>query len=124
MGAVRSRRRVRPVRIVVSFLVVAWVASVGSLGGPAQAGASAPGRFKTSTPIEHLVVIYQENHSFDNYFGTYPVAANPQGEPAFNARPDTPTVNGLSEALLTDNPNSANPQRNGNGNRSLRRRTR
>ncbi|TML45175.1 MAG: alkaline phosphatase family protein [Actinobacteria bacterium] len=63
------------------------------------------------TPIEHLVVIYQENHSFDNYFGTYPVAANPQGEPAFNARPDTPTVNGLSEALLTDNPNSANPQR-------------
>jgi phospholipase C len=27
-----------------------------------------------STPIEHFVVLMQENHSFDNYFGTYPGA--------------------------------------------------
>lgn len=26
----------------------------------------------TRTPITHLIVIVQENHSFDNYFGTYP----------------------------------------------------
>ena len=26
------------------------------------------------TPIQHLVVIFQENISFDHYFGTYPVA--------------------------------------------------
>jgi len=26
------------------------------------------------TPIEHFVVLMQENHSFDNYFGTYPGA--------------------------------------------------
>ena len=25
-----------------------------------------------ATPIEHIVVLMQENHSFDNYFGTYP----------------------------------------------------
>jgi phospholipase C len=35
------------------------------------------------TPIRHLVVIFQENHSFDVYFGTYPVALNPPGQPAF-----------------------------------------
>jgi phospholipase C len=27
-----------------------------------------------ATPIRHLVVLMQENHSFDNYFGTYPGA--------------------------------------------------
>ena len=27
-----------------------------------------------NNPIKHIVVIMQENHSFDNYFGTYPGA--------------------------------------------------
>jgi len=59
----------------------------------------------TATPIKHLVVIFQENVSFDHYFGTYPVAANPSGEPRFDAAPGTPNVNGLTNALLTVNPN-------------------
>jgi phospholipase C len=66
---------------------------------------------RTTTPVKHLVVIFQENRSFDNYFGTYPDALNPPGEPAFTAAPDTPKVNGLSPALLTSNPNLANPFR-------------
>jgi phospholipase C len=65
----------------------------------------------TATPIRHLVVIYQENVSFDHYFATYPNAANPSGEPAFHARRNTPTINGLTGALLTANPNSAQPFR-------------
>jgi phospholipase C len=60
---------------------------------------------QTATPIKHLVVIFQENVSFDHYFGTYPNALNPPGEPAFYARPKTPSVNGLSPALLNNNPN-------------------
>jgi phospholipase C len=28
----------------------------------------------SNNPIKHIVVIMQENHSFDNYFGTYPSA--------------------------------------------------
>jgi len=64
-----------------------------------------------TTPIEHVVVIFPENISFDHYFGTYPNAANDAGEPAFNALPGTPSVNGLSEALLTENPNETNPER-------------
>ena len=68
---------------------------------------------KTQTPITHLVVIFQENVSFDHYFATYPNAVNPSGEPAFHARLGTPSVNGLDSWLLNHNSNSANPFRLG-----------
>src|ERR1700747_2708690 len=68
------------------------------------------GSLPTATPIKHLVVIFQENVSFDHYFGTYPSATNTSGQP-FTAKPGTPAVNGLTNALLTANPNGANPQR-------------
>lgn len=62
------------------------------------------------TPIKHLVVIYQENVAFDHYFGTYPVASNPAGEPVFKASPHTPAANTLLSAhLLETNPNT-NPE--------------
>jgi phospholipase C len=57
------------------------------------------------TTNQHLVVIFQENVSFDHYFGTYPNALNPKGEPKFTPVASTPTVDGLSTALLTANPN-------------------
>src|SRR5262249_49636022 len=63
-----------------------------------------------ATPIQHVVAIFQENVSFDHYFGTYPDATNTDGNP-FHTRPGTPSVNGLTAPLLTSNPNSANPQR-------------
>jgi len=65
----------------------------------------------TTTPIKHLIVIYQENVSFDHYFATYPRALNPPGDPEFRARAGTPNVNGLSGPLLTNNPNSTQPFR-------------
>lgn len=68
----------------------------------------------TATPIKHLVVIFQENVSFDHYFGTYPNALNAPGEPRFDPRSFTPAVNGLSSALLSHNPNQANRD-NGDG---------
>jgi phospholipase C len=77
---------------------------------PVQAE-SQEGGDHAGTPIKHVVVIYQENVSFDHYFGTYPNALNPPGEPAFHAQPGTPRVAGLSQALLTNNPNLSNPQR-------------
>ena len=67
----------------------------------------------TSTPIKHLVVIFQENVSFDHYFGTYPHALNPPKEPVFRAAPGTPAVNGLTDALLFSNPNFLNSAVNG-----------
>jgi len=82
-----------------------------SLSGPCFAAV------QTATPIEHLVVIFQENISFDHYFATYPVALNPPDEPFFQANDDTPSVNGLGTlvqgqpegVLLTNNPNANNP---------------
>ena len=35
----------------------------------AVGAAPASARADTATPIKHLVVIFQENHSFDAYFG-------------------------------------------------------
>jgi phospholipase C len=66
----------------------------------------------TATSIHHLVVIFQENVSFDHYFGTYPHAANVDGQP-FTAKPDTPAVDGLTPELLSHNPNAAQPMRLG-----------
>src|SRR5215469_11639356 len=87
------------------------VRGLGALAiGAVCAGAASA---HTDTPIKHVVVIFQENVSFDHYFGTYPMAANPPGEPFFKAKPTTPTVNNLlSSGLLTKNPNFVPP--NGN----------
>src|ERR1700761_803119 len=88
-------------KLVASSLASLMVA--GTLGNPMVAQAQSG----TKTPIEHLVVIFQENISFDHYFGTYPYALNPPGEPAFQAIPGTPGVNGLSGGLMSNNPNRA-----------------
>ncbi len=79
------------------------------------AGADTP-EPATKTPIKHVVVIFGENISFDHYFGTYPYAANPPGEPKFVAAPGTPSAidlldGGLGGPLLTNNQNELNPER-------------
>jgi phospholipase C len=102
-----------------SFRSLLAVAAAGGLclaGGMAAIAAPAFGASAahpsagggTATPIQHLVVIFQENVSFDHYFATYPNAANTDGNP-FHAQPGTPSVNGLTPALLTRGPNSAIP---------------
>ena len=64
----------------------------------------------TATPIQHVVVIFQENVSFDHYFGTYPFAMNTPGEPNFTPDPSTPSVNNLLAAgLIDNNPNFVSP---------------
>lgn len=94
---------------IVTVLVLG--ATLFGSAAAAPQGASGQPTTKTVTPIKHLVVIFQENVSFDHYFGAYPYAQNPAGEPKFNPAPNTPTVNGLTGALLTNNPNLANPTR-------------
>ncbi len=86
------------------------VPTVGAVA-PARPGRPNPAdAAPTATPIKHLVVIYDENVSFDHYFATYPQAKNPPGEPTFTAAPGTPFVNNLLNAhLLTNNPNFTNP---------------
>src|ERR1700723_4000263 len=83
----------------------------GVLLNPAMvAGAPLPGNpgngneGRTATPIKHLVVIFQENISFDHYFGTYPMAENKPGETPFEAKGSTPRrINNLLTPLDTTN---------------------
>jgi phospholipase C len=57
-------------KFFILFLAVFLGASQLGMAGPA----SAPSDPQTTTPIKHLVVLMQENHTFDNYFGSYPGA--------------------------------------------------
>ncbi len=95
--------------LIAAVLAAAlWLAA----GCPAPADAAslflAP---STLTPIKYLVVIDDENVSFDHYFATYPVATNPIGEPRFKALPNTPSVNNIHGVIATQNLNVANPFR-------------
>ncbi len=66
---------------------------------------------QTASPIKHLVVIYDENVSYDHYFGTYPKAANTDGT-TFTAITSTPKNNNLvTSGSLTSNGNLYYPTR-------------
>ncbi|MEV8566869.1 alkaline phosphatase family protein [Streptomyces sp. NPDC051322] len=102
-------------RRAVRWGACAGAAALAVLGGAAPASANShahPGSSATSTPIKHLVVIFQENVSFDHYFGTYPKAANTDGT-TFKASKHTPKhIDTLSAAgLLKNNPNQYAPER-------------
>jgi phospholipase C len=118
------RRPVRALTLTAAaglFAAMAFGVTGAIASGAAVSAPQAAGHGDTATPIKHLVVIFDENISFDHYFGTYPYAANPAGEPAFHADSGTPTINGLyndvtssgqpTGPLLTTNPNKSNPER-------------
>ena len=119
----RAQAAVAAAGITVGVTVAGANAAPASINGLAVPATSSPSSWvyspRTRTPIKHLVVIFDENESFDHYFGTYPYAANTDVT-TFTAKPGTPTVNGLYTKitksgpvgpLLTNNPNEYNPQR-------------
>ncbi|MFJ4782335.1 phospholipase C [Streptomyces sp. NPDC088794] len=91
-------------------------AALTVLGSSTPVWAAAPaGHHSTSstaTPIKHVVVLFDENISFDHYFATYPKAANTDGT-KFTASKKTPkNINTLAHAgLLKKNPNQYLPER-------------
>jgi phospholipase C len=128
----RRRMRFRPILTVATATVLGAGAVVGATVASASAGhpdtVAAPAKASTaeykvvaptSSPIKHVVVLFDENESFDHYFGTYPYATNTDGT-TFKAKPGTPKVNGLynkitssgpAGPLLTANANEYNPKR-------------
>ena len=66
-------------------IILAFLFSFGSWGRVQAAPVAKEPQPKT--PIQHLVVLMQENHTFDNYFGTYPGA---DGLPADAKMPMNP----------------------------------
>src|SRR6478609_4095173 len=111
-----TMRRLTTVAAAVGGLAAG--AAVAMTSTAASGAAAAPGQAHgtpashTTSPIKHLVVIFDENVSFDHYFATYPNATNPSGEPGFHAAAGTPSVNGLNTSLVSpNNPNSMQPFR-------------
>src|SRR4051794_21410221 len=77
-------------RLSAALGVVVLLAVAGAVTAPAAGatGTTAPAeQTRTTTPIKHFLVLMQENHSFDNYFGTYPGA---DGIPAATCMPLDP----------------------------------
>src|SRR5512138_3723581 len=72
----------RRAKLIGTLLIAMSLASACGLAGPVSLGGQA--RLRTQAPvndlqtarakIKHVVIIMQENRSFDNYFGTYPGA--------------------------------------------------
>ncbi len=61
----------------------------------------------TTTPIKHLIVIMKENHSFDNYFGTYPGADGiPAGVKLSDGHGGVVTPHWLNASSTPDLPHS------------------
>ena len=108
---VRNGRRAAALLGASALIAAAGVSPAWAWGG-GHGHAPKPGRTTTTTPVKHLVVIYDENVSFDHYFGTYPKAANTDGVP-FTAAKNTPKkINTEAAAgLLTKNPNLYAPAR-------------
>ena len=98
----------RRIRWILPCLVA--VVAIAAAMTAASSHANPPAGGATATPIKHVVVIFQENVSFDHYFGTYPFATNTDGN-TFTPAQGTPAVNGLNFSLLAANPNLSNPQR-------------
>jgi phospholipase C len=84
-------------RVIFACLALALATTTG-------APADDQNNVYTGTPIKHLVIIFQENVSFDHYFGTYPFAQNNPGETPFKASPNTPkSINNLLTPLDVNN---------------------
>ena len=64
-------------RLWLALLVACGAGRAGSAAPGAEGLAPAKPRIGGLTNVEHIVWIIQENHSFDNYFGTYPGADGP-----------------------------------------------
>src|SRR6476660_9748600 len=107
MAAIKAEHKRTVMQKVLATSVAALMIATQVL---APAAVHAEHDSSTATPIKHVVVIFGENVSFDHYFGTYPQATNTDGVP-FHAARNTAKVNGLTEELLTRNPNRYNPKR-------------
>jgi phospholipase C len=106
-----ARKRIWLLLLAAAAITAAALAATAQTAhSSGSTGRDIPGG--TTTPIKHVVIIFQENVSFDHYFGTYPHAANTDGQPfhgaggaTVNGLYDSPGLNGQG-TLLTNNPNT------------------
>jgi phospholipase C len=91
-------------------------AALGAVGQYGAAGAQTPllrgagsvpfpslpvGRFTGSFPFDHIVLVMQENHSFDNYLGMLPVSGQPLADGfTFNAKEEPVNFNPIGDERM------------------------
>ena len=114
MTAAHRRPGARLLGAALAALLAVWVACPGQTLPAAAQTTPGPGtsppvsavepastedtpedHLPTLTPIKHVITLMQENHSFDNYFGTYPGADGlPAGlcEPVSLKNPDADCI--------------------------------
>jgi phospholipase C len=80
-------------RGLFAIIIVILMASGQSGRVQAASGSKEP---QPKTPIQHLVVLMQENHTFDNYFGTYPGVNGIQADTKMPVNPSD-----LSQGYIT-----------------------
>ncbi|HXJ66926.1 MAG TPA: alkaline phosphatase family protein [Actinomycetota bacterium] len=104
-----SRRVFLP--IVAAVALVALAIPAGSAAGAAHPGAKAAAMPQPADPlsqINHIVVIYEENHSFDNLYGMWPGVNGLRNTPTSR----TAQINQAGkryDCLLQDDANLASP---------------
>lgn len=104
-----SRARVAPLSLVPFTLVA--LSLVAGCGGPARTPGSCDGPCPASK-INHLVIVVQENHTFDSYFGSYcsaPAGSNPSctGGPACCEAAPATEPSGSAPIVLGDDANGS-----------------
>jgi phospholipase C len=107
------------------------------LGGLARAGASTPtraalrwpdsipypslplGKQTNAFPFDHIVLVMQENHSFDNYLGMLPVCGQPKADGfTFNAKEEPTNWNPIGNERMPVYPQSGFSGANDTGSQS------
>ena len=83
--------------LLIFFSVVTPV--LGSTNVSAAQSGNTP-----KTPIEHLIVVMQQNHTFDNYFGTYPGANGLPKDTCIPVSLSDPKASCVSPFKITNEP--------------------
>jgi phospholipase C len=101
----RRRVRIRYLTGLVLAVVAAVVVAAAGLGSSSNLTTASASNVNnsadTTTPIKHVVVIFDENETFDHYFGTYPYAANSDGT-TFCPAAGTAGLPGSSQTVNTE----------------------
>jgi phospholipase C len=109
---IRTHRRSAVAAVGLTAVAVAALIAATTGSSAAKAPKAIPDRSATTaSPIKHLVVIFDENVSYDHYFGTYPKAANTDGTTFYPATSTPKNNNLITSGLLVSNPNLYYPSR-------------
>src|SRR5947199_7342703 len=111
-GQISSSLVLSPILRSVILIVLFWRAKVATVGAVVLSMTLALSpiilqpALSTTPRLQHLIFIVQENHSFDNYFGTYPGADGIPPGTALPVEPGSPAWEMSRRTLSTTRPSA------------------